>query len=156
MKYIYNKERDRLDRLSWNPFFFKATYVDVLTQSERTDVFISPSSNESQKQSIAERFILAGENITAICPVRQCELERWLLQGTPFLEIGEDKIPVSYVVSFLIAEKGGVGGRLSEERNLLLTREPNLLRKIAESYELSKPSHDIVRITEDVTEDVER
>ena len=151
MKYVYNKERDRLACRVWDPRFYKATYEDKETKEKRVLILHTCTDQPDHVKTVVTNFANEKEQVTNISAISRNQYENWLC-GAPVLTIKGKEIPASFITTYLLAEdspspqkRNGRYGNLSHERELLLERDENLLQDIMESWDLADSKNDIIR-----------
>lgn len=157
-QYVYNREEDRLRCAAENPCFFIATLKDAMTGKERELYLYTVTGIKERHFHLASTFAEASERVEKTRVIPKAEFDNWLCAGDSLPFCGKT-IPASFVTRFLIAENRqskehsyGQDGDLSSYREQILNRDRNLLFQVMQSYELTQPCHNIIRIEEDSIE----
>lgn len=157
MEYRFNHEKDRVLRYAGDPSFFTATYKDK-NGSERSRMLWACCSNRGQQLTTAEKFCEnEDERVISISPVRKGEFARWFA-GSDTVEYEDGvSVPAFYAVQFAISldqpgpnpeDRGVRHGSLDEFRKQLVNNG-SFRTALHDSYVLSLPDRDVVRIAED-------
>lgn len=148
-KYNYNAERDRLDSLAWNPSFRAVVLQDGITFQKRNLMICSCTSYDGQVKTIAMRYGKEEESVLSVNICTKDAFLNWLLDGQKEIVIDSETIPTDFVVKYITAMIGPKGGEVDSIKERLVKKDPELLQNIANSFELTKESHDIIRIEDD-------
>lgn len=157
MEYRYNNEMDRILRYAWNPFFFQATYRNK-NGEERSQKLWACSSHRGTQLATAESFCKSeDEHVTSLSLIRAEEFARWFAGGDTVEYEDGMSVPAYYAVQFAISldqpgpnpeDRDVLHGSLDEFRTQLANNGA-FKTALHDSFALSRPERDVVRVAED-------